>query len=51
MVDFKKKLAQKKVKSPVEPGALYDTLDRAVDKGPLRPARESRAWGAGRECV
>ncbi|MCP5057363.1 MAG: DEAD/DEAH box helicase family protein [bacterium] len=39
MVDFKKKLAAKKVKSPVEPIALYDTLDRAVDKGPLRPAQ------------
>jgi predicted nucleic acid-binding protein len=39
MVDFKKKLAKKKVKSPVDPTALYDTLDRAVDKGPLRPAQ------------
>lgn len=39
MVDFKKRLAGKKVEKPVDPVALYDTLDRAHDKGPLRPAQ------------
>lgn len=39
MVDFKKKLALQKVKLPVDPIKLYETLDRAVDKGPLRPAQ------------
>lgn len=41
MVDFKKHLASKKVQKQVDPVALYDTLDRAVDKGPLRPAQEA----------
>ena len=41
MVDFKKRLASTKVKAPVGPSALYDTLDRAVDKGPLRPAQSA----------
>lgn len=39
MVDFKKRLAGKKVVKPVDPVVLYDTLDRAHDKGPLRPAQ------------
>ena len=39
MVDFKKRLAGKKVPKPVDPIALYDTLDRAHDKGLLRPAQ------------
>ena len=39
MVDFKKRLAGKKVSKPVDPIALYDTLDRAHDKGLLRPAQ------------
>ena len=39
MVDFKKRLAGKKVEKPVDPVKLYDTLDRAHDKGPLRPAQ------------
>lgn len=41
MVDFKKRLAGKKVGKPVDPVKLYDTLDRAHDKGPLRPAQLS----------
>ncbi|MHB8526197.1 MAG: DEAD/DEAH box helicase family protein [Candidatus Acidiferrales bacterium] len=41
MVDFNKRLAGKKVQKPVDPVALYDTLDRAHDKGPLRPAQVS----------
>lgn len=39
MVDFKKRLAGKKTAKPVDPAKLYDTLDRAHDKGPLRPAQ------------
>ncbi len=39
MVDFKKRLAGKKAKKPTDPVELYDTLDRAHDKGPLRPAQ------------
>lgn len=41
MVDFTKKLGTKKVSAAIDPVALYDTLDRAVDKGPLRPAQEA----------
>lgn len=46
MVDFKKRLAGKKAEKPVDPIKLYDTLDRAHDKGPLRPAQLSvlRSW-------
>ncbi|WP_159227359.1 DEAD/DEAH box helicase family protein, partial [Pantoea sp. 18059] len=39
MVDFKKRLAGKKDERPTDPVKLYDTLDRAHDKGPLRPAQ------------
>lgn len=39
MVDFGKKLSGKKASKPLDPVALYDTLDRAHDKGPLRPAQ------------
>ena len=39
MVDFKNRLAGKKAEKPVGPIKLYDTLDRAHDKGPLRPAQ------------
>lgn len=41
MVDFKKRLAGKRVQKPVDPIPLYDSLDRAHDKGPLRPAQVS----------
>ncbi|RYY02287.1 MAG: DEAD/DEAH box helicase [Gammaproteobacteria bacterium] len=39
MVDFKKRLAGKKIEKPIDPIKLYDSLDRAHDKGPLRPAQ------------
>jgi len=39
VVDFNKRLAGKKAQKPVDPVALYETLDRAHDKGPLRPAQ------------
>lgn len=41
MVDFKKRLSGTKVIAPTDPVALYDTLDRAHDKGPLRPAQQA----------
>ena len=41
MVDFKKRLAGKATPKPINPTELYDTLDRASDKGPLRPAQEA----------
>jgi hypothetical protein len=41
VVDFKKRLAGKKAEKPIDPIQLYDTLDRAHDKGPLRPAQTS----------
>ena len=39
MVDFRKRLAAKTVRTPINPVELYNTLDRAHDKGPLRPAQ------------
>ena len=39
MVDFKKRLTGKRAERPTDPIKLYDTLDRAHDKGPLRPAQ------------
>lgn len=39
LVDFKKHLTGSKANKPIDPVKLYDTLDRAHDKGPLRPAQ------------
>lgn len=39
MVNFKNRLAGKKAEKPTDPVKLYETLDRASDKGPLRPAQ------------
>lgn len=39
MVDFSKRLSNKKVEAVIDPIRLYDTLDRTHDKGPLRPAQ------------
>lgn len=49
-IDFKKRLASKSVESVVDPIRLYDTLDRATDKGPLRPAQAAvlSEWFASR---
>jgi replicative superfamily II helicase len=46
MVDFTKKLASKKVSKVSDPVELYQTLDRASDKGPLRPSQDAilREW-------
>lgn len=48
MVDFTKRLASKKVSKSSDPIALYETLDRASDKGPLRASQEAvlKEWGA-----
>jgi replicative superfamily II helicase len=39
LVNFKNRLAGKKAEKPTDPIKLYETLDRAHDKGPLRPAQ------------
>lgn len=46
MVDFTKKLASKKVSKVLDPIELYKGLDRASDKGPLRPSQDAilREW-------
>ncbi len=46
MVDFKKRLGTKLIQKPIDPIALYETLDRASDKGPLRPAQTAilKTW-------
>jgi replicative superfamily II helicase len=50
MVDFKKHIANASSSAPTEPLALYDTLDRASDKGPLRDAQAAvlREWHSNR---
>ena len=39
MVDFKKRLAKQSNEKHINPVDIYDRLDRASDKGPLRPAQ------------
>lgn len=39
MIDFKKRLTSRAVEAVTDPVKLYETLDRASDKGPLRPAQ------------
>jgi replicative superfamily II helicase len=41
MVDFSKRLAKKDITKRVDPIELYDTLDRASDKGELRTAQRA----------
>lgn len=41
MVDFSKQLGKRAPELMTDPVALYETLDRASDKGPLRPAQEA----------
>ena len=41
MVDFSKRLSDKKIEALIDPIKLYETLDRAHDKGPLRPSQEA----------
>ena len=39
MVEFRNRLSSKRSGAVIDPVKLYDTLDRAHDKGPLRPAQ------------
>lgn len=41
MIDFKKKLGVSTIEKKIDPIEIYDSLDRASDKGPLRPAQEA----------
>lgn len=41
MIDFKKQLSRPKAGAVLDPVALYETLDRRADKGPLRPAQQA----------
>lgn len=45
-MDFTKKLGKAQTQKVIDPRAIYETLDRASDKGPLRPAQDSilKAW-------
>jgi replicative superfamily II helicase len=49
VVDFKKRIGRKGDGKLLDPTAIYETLDRAYDKGPLRPAQESilKDWHTG----
>ena len=46
MVDFTKKLGQKKIEKKTSPIDIYNSLDRRSETGPLRPAQEHilREW-------
>jgi replicative superfamily II helicase len=50
MVDFTRRLTAKAVTRPIDPEELYNSLDRASDKGPLRPAQTAvlREWHSNR---
>ncbi len=41
MVDFAKRVGKAATTKQLEPSKIYDSLDRASDKGPLRPAQFS----------
>lgn len=40
-MDFLKKLGNPQIKKTLDPLQIYESLDRASDKGPLRPAQEA----------
>ena len=40
MIDFNKRIKKTKQEKELQPIIIYDTLDRASDKGPLRPSQE-----------
>lgn len=50
MVNFRKHLATAAPEAPVNPVEIYQKLDRASDKGPLRPAQEAvlTEWDSSR---
>ena len=53
MVDFKKKRLAASVRRPTNPREIYDRLDRASDKGPLRAAQERvlDEWNSSRRNI
>src|SRR5262245_49627245 len=57
MVDFKKRLKAASGKQSLVPAEIYDRLDRASDKGPLRPAQEAvlaewhQEWRSQRDVI
>lgn len=50
MVDFRDRVGTRAAAKVIDPIKLYNSLDRASDKGPLRPAQERilREWQANR---
>ncbi len=50
MVDFKKRIARTEASASIDPLELYESLDRASDKGPLRDAQAAvlADWHANR---
>ena len=50
MVDFRKRIGNKTAAKVIDPVKLYESLDRASDKGPLRPVQETvlSEWHATR---
>ncbi|MCD6120379.1 MAG: DEAD/DEAH box helicase family protein, partial [Spirochaetales bacterium] len=40
MVDFSKKLKERKIIRKIDPIEIYDSLDRKSETGPLRPSQE-----------
>lgn len=50
MVDFKKRIAKTEATASINPLELYESLDRASDKGPLREAQNAvlSDWNVGR---
>jgi replicative superfamily II helicase len=53
VVDFKKRLGDKRrFAKPIHPVAIYQSLDRASDKGPLRPAQAAvlNEWDSSRRA-
>ncbi|HKK87404.1 MAG TPA: DEAD/DEAH box helicase family protein [Saprospiraceae bacterium] len=51
MIDFNKRLQQEQSGKPTDPIMLYETLDRLVDKGPLRASQEAilKEWYSDRK--
>jgi replicative superfamily II helicase len=51
-VDFLKKLGKTQIKKVLDPLRIYESLDRASDKGPLRPAQEAilQDWHSNRRA-
>lgn len=50
MVDFAKRVGTSTASKQIDPSQIYDSLDRASDKGPMRPAQAAilNDWHASR---